>query len=201
LFIAVIFASVLLHELAHAVTARRCGLLVLRIDIHALGGLVLFWYLPLKRSQDFAITLAGPMANLAIALVTLVLLASVPLEPTTIEIDGRIFIVLGTEKGFLEQLLRGSAYLNLGLCAVNLIPAFPLDGGKLVYLVIDKRWGSRVAALIVRTGYGVRRRQHVGVFCQHAGWLPDLGAAGIRHQLARVPICASWERRLEQERR
>jgi Zn-dependent protease len=149
LFIAVIFASVLLHELAHAVTARRCGLLVLRIDIHALGGLVLFWYLPLKRSQDFAITLAGPMANLAIALVTLVLLASVPLEPTTIEIDGRIFFVLGTEKGFLEQLLRGSAYLNLGLCAVNLIPAFPLDGGKLVYLVIDKRWGSRVAALIV----------------------------------------------------
>ena len=100
------------------------------------AGLVLFWYLPLKRSQDFAITLAGPMANLAIALVTLVLLASVPLEPTTIEIDGRIFFVLGTEKGFLEQLLRGSAYLNLGLCAVNLIPAFPLDGGKLVYLVI-----------------------------------------------------------------
>ena len=36
-------------------------------------------------------------------------------------------------------LLRGTAYLNLGLCAVNLIPAFPLDGGKLLYLVIDKR--------------------------------------------------------------
>ena len=150
LFIAVIFASVLLHELAHAVVAKRYGLSALRIDIHPLGGLVQFWYQPLKRFQDFAIALAGPMSNLAIGLVALVLLASVPpLEPTMIEIDGRLFTVLTHEKRFVEQLLRGSAYLNLGLCAVNLIPAFPLDGGKLLYLVIDKRWGPRVAALIV----------------------------------------------------
>jgi Zn-dependent protease len=140
LFIAVIFASVLLHELAHAVVAKRYGLSTLRIDIHPLGGLVQFWYQPLKRFQDFAIALAGPMSNLAIGLVALVLLASVPpLEPTMIEIDGRLFTVLTHEKRFVEQLLRGSAYLNLGLCAVNLIPAFPLDGGKLLYLVIDKR--------------------------------------------------------------
>jgi stage IV sporulation protein FB len=142
LFIAVIFASVLLHELAHAVVARRYGLSVLRIDIHPFGGLVQFWYQPLKRSQDFAIALAGPISNLAIALVALVLLASVPpLEPTMIEINGRFFTVLTSEKRVIEQLLHGSAYLNFGLCAVNLIPAFPLDGGKLVYLVIDKRWG------------------------------------------------------------
>ena len=43
LFIAVIFASVLLHELAHAVMAKRYGLSTLRIDIHPLGGLVQFW--------------------------------------------------------------------------------------------------------------------------------------------------------------
>ena len=135
LFIVVILGSVLLHELAHAVMAERYGLSALRIDIHALGGVVQFWYQPLKRSQDFAITLAGPASNLAIGLVALALLALVPPpEPTTIEIDGRLFSVLPTEKGFLEQLLRGSAYLNLGLCVVNLIPAFPLDGGKLVYL-------------------------------------------------------------------
>jgi Zn-dependent protease len=174
----------------------------LRIDIHPFGGLVQFWYQPLKRSQDFAIALAGPISNLAIALVALVLLASVPpLEPTMIEIDGRLFTVLTHEKRFVEQLLRGSAYLNLGLCAVNLIPAFPLDGGKLLYLVIDKRWGPRVAALIVSAlGSCVRQRQHVRVYRQHAGRLPDLGAAGICHQLARFPICASWQRRLEQER-
>ena len=65
LFIVVILGSVLLHELAHAVMAERYGLSALRIDIHALGGAVQFWYQPLKRSQDFAITLAGPMSNLA----------------------------------------------------------------------------------------------------------------------------------------
>ena len=175
LFIAVIFASVLLHELAHAVVAKRYGLSALRIDIHPLGGLVQFWYQPLKRFQDFAIALAGPMSNLAIGLVALVLLASVPpLEPTMIEIDGRLFAVLTPEKRFVEQLLRGSADLNLGLCAVDLIPAFPLDGGKLLYLVIDKRWGPRVAALIV-SALGLafaRQRQHVRIYRQHAGRLP-----------------------------
>ena len=99
LFIAVIFASVLLHELAHAVVAKRYGLSVLRIDIHPLGGLVQFWYQPLKRSQDFAIALAGPMSNLAIGLVALVLLALVPpLESTMMEIDGRFFAVLTTRR-------------------------------------------------------------------------------------------------------
>jgi Zn-dependent protease len=150
LFIAVVFASVLLHEMAHAVMARRYSLSILRIDIHALGGLVQFWYQPLMRSQDCAIALAGPMANLAIGLLALMVLANVPpLEPDTIVIDGRLFWVLGTQKGFLEQILRASAYLNLGLFAVNLIPAFPLDGGKILYLAIDKHWDARRATLVV----------------------------------------------------
>ena len=90
---------------------------------------------------------------------------------------------------------------HLGLCAVNLIPAFPLDVGNLVYLVIDKRWGPRVAALIgERTRSCIRLRQLIRVYRQHAGRRPDLGAAVICHQLARIPIGASWQRRLEQER-
>jgi Zn-dependent protease len=150
LFVAVIFASVLLHELAHAVMAHRYGLPLSRIDIHALGGRVQFWYQPLKRSEDAAITIAGPAANLAIGLAALALLTLVPpLGSTTIEIDGHLFSVPPNEKGFFDQLLRGSAYLNLGVCVVNLIPAFPLDGGKLVYLIIDQRWGPRSAVLIV----------------------------------------------------
>jgi Zn-dependent protease len=150
LFIAVIFASVLLHELSHAAMAFRYRLPAVRIDIHALGGLVQFWPLPLTRRQDFAVTLAGPLCNLAIALIALALLALVPPpESQTIEINGRLFSFLKTEKGFWEPLLRASAYLNLGLCAVNLIPAFPLDGGKLVYLAVDEHWGPRTATLVV----------------------------------------------------
>jgi Zn-dependent protease len=144
LFVLVIFASVLLHELAHTAAARRHGISASRIDIHALGGLVQFWDQPFRRSEDAAITIAGPVANLAIGLTALALLTFAP-PPT--EIDGWLFSLL--PKGFLDQLLRGVAYLNLGLCAVNLIPAFPLDGGKLVYLFIDQHWDSRIATLVV----------------------------------------------------
>lgn len=59
LFIAIIFASILLHELAHLEMARRYRVPAQRIDIDMLGGLVQFWHLPHTRRQDFAITLAG----------------------------------------------------------------------------------------------------------------------------------------------
>ena len=65
----------------------------------------------------------------------------------------------------------------------------------------EKRLGpARRCVNRERAGSCVRQRQHVRVYRQHAGRLPDLGAAGICHQLARFPICASWQRRLEQER-
>lgn len=59
LFIAIIFASILLYELAHLEMARRYRVPAQRIDIDMLGGLVQFWHLPHTRRQDFAITLAG----------------------------------------------------------------------------------------------------------------------------------------------
>ena len=149
LAIAIIFASILVHELAHAEVARRYRLPATRIDIHMFGGLVQFPWLPHTRSQDFAITLAGPMSNLAIGVVALGLFAIVPDAE-------RQFIQLGNQyvpgppmHGLLEQILRATAYLNLGLCVVNLIPAFPLDGGKLLHLVIEGRWNSNLATLIV----------------------------------------------------
>jgi Zn-dependent protease len=146
LFIIVILASVLLHELAHAGVARRYGVSASRIDIHGLGGLVQFWEPPFERSHDAAIAIAGPAANFVIGVVALAL---VTLTPPPTGIDDRIFSVLPTEHSFLDQILRAVAYLNLGLCAVNLIPAFPLDGGKLLYLLIEGRWGARPATLIV----------------------------------------------------
>jgi len=149
LFIGVTFASILAHELAHAMAARRYRLPTLRIDIHMLGGLVQFPNLPHTRRQDFVITLAGPISNLAIGIVALALLAIVPRpEPDMIQI-GHQLVAGPPRHGFLELLLRASAYLNLGLALVNLIPAFPLDGGKLAHLVIEAHWGSRIATLVV----------------------------------------------------
>ena len=148
LFMATIFASILAHELAHAAMARRYRLPVQRIDIHALGGLVQYWHLPHTRRQDFAITLAGPVSNLAIGLVALAFLATMPQAADTILIGKQLALSPPTD-AFLEILLRATAYLNLGLCAVNMIPAFPLDGGKLAHLLIEARWGPRTATLVV----------------------------------------------------
>ena len=154
LFVAIILASILVHELAHAEVARRYRLRALRIDIHVFGGLVQFPWLPHTRSQDFAITLAGPMSNLAIGLVALGLLAIVPgAERELIQIANQ-YVPGPPVHSILEQLLRATAYLNLGLCAVNLIPAFPLDGGKLLYLVIEERWNPNLATLVV-SGLGL----------------------------------------------
>jgi Zn-dependent protease len=105
LFVAVIFASVLLHELAHAVMAHRYGLPLSRIDIHALGGRVQFRYQPIKRSEDAAITIAGPAANLAIGLVALALLTLVP--PARVDDDrDRWPVVLRSPDS--ERLLRST---------------------------------------------------------------------------------------------
>jgi len=147
LFMATIFVSILAHELAHAAMARRYGLPVQRIDIHMLGGIVQYWHFPHTRRQDLVITAAGPGSNLLIGLVALAFLVTMPHAAETIL--GRQDVPGLPTDAFLEQLLRATAYLNLGLFAVNMIPAFPLDGGKLAHLLIEERWGPRVATLVV----------------------------------------------------
>jgi Zn-dependent protease len=154
LFAAVIFASILLHEIAHAAVARRYGVPADRIDIHMFGGLVHFRWMPHTRAQDFAITLAGPLSNLALGLAALAIVLLMPRpEPEMITVGGSS-LPRYVAPSIAVRLLWATAYLNIGLCVVNLIPAFPLDGGKLLHLVIEERWGPRLATLVV-SGLGL----------------------------------------------
>jgi Zn-dependent protease len=146
IFMAVVFASVLLHELAHAETARRFGVATERIDIHVSGGLVRLIGWPRTPQQDFAITLAGPLANLAIALFAIALAAMVPIqERGMIMIGDQLVPDPFTHVSMGVRAFRAAAYLNLALFAVNLLPAVPLDGGRLLYLVVAQRWNTRIA--------------------------------------------------------
>ena len=155
IFIAIFLGSVLLHELAHAYMATRYRVRVERIDLNVLGGLVHLRGLPHTMQQDFLITLAGPVSNLALGLVALVLLWPVmPSAPSTIAVGGTAVAEYMPEPGMLAQLLQAAAVLNIGLFVVNLFPAIPLDGGKLVYLLIEHRWNARTAMLIV-SGLGM----------------------------------------------
>ncbi len=151
LFMAVALLSILLHELAHAEVARRHGVATDRVDITMTGGLVHLRGLPRTMMQDFAITLAGPLANLTIGLVAVLgLFALTPATPPEY-IAFHNAMVPGPidAPGALERLLRATAYLNIGLFILNIVPAVPLDGGKLVYLLVERRWNAPLALQVV----------------------------------------------------
>jgi Zn-dependent protease len=149
-FIAVFFLSILIHELAHAVMATNYRVPVARIEINMAGGLVSFRGWPRTMQQDLLITLAGPICNLALGLVALALLMLVPAAtPEMIVVNGKAVPDPFTQPSMIAQLLRAAVYVNIGLGVVNMLPGIPLDGGKIVYLLIEQRWHSRTALLTV----------------------------------------------------
>jgi Zn-dependent protease len=149
-----VFASVLLHELAHAVVAERCGVAARRIDLYLFGGVVAFDALPRTMRQDCAIVIAGPLSNLALAVIAYALLILVGGSPPQPIVHGGLWPDVVVEPHVAERALTFALYLNLGLFVVNMLPAFPLDGGKLLFTLIARRWDRRTATIVVGT-FGV----------------------------------------------
>jgi Zn-dependent protease len=136
------FASVVLHELGHAVVARRNGIETLGIDLWLLGGLA-----RLSRDSDspgveFRIAAAGPAVTLVFGLVCLGL--------GTLLSSGGFGDALGFQDdgtvGGGEALLAWLTYVNAVLLAFNLIPGFPLDGGRMARAIAWWRTGDRAKA-------------------------------------------------------
>ena len=119
-----IFVAVLVHELSHSLVARRMGANVREIILFIFGGVAVIERLPKEPKKEFAIAIAGPLASLSLALFMLI-----PL---------RLFILFG--------------YFNLVLALFNLIPAFPMDGGRVLRSLLAKRYGyvraTRISASI-----------------------------------------------------
>lgn len=147
--IAILFASILVHELAHALLARRYSIPVSRIDIHALGGTVHFGWRPSRVAQDLALTFAGPASNLVLAALCGVALLFV-LEPHMVK-AGCEMIEDGFEPAntIVSRALVFAMWINLGLGLINLLPAFPLDGGWISYRLLTPRFGRRRAGIVV----------------------------------------------------
>jgi len=128
LFILLVFACVLLHELAHSYVSVQYGLRVRSIVLLPIGGLALLEDLPREPRQEIHIALAGPAANFLLALWF-----------------GGLLIVLNQATAFRpvlsgEALLPSLFWSNLYLGLFNLIPAYPLDGGR----VLRAWWGRRM---------------------------------------------------------
>ncbi len=141
-FVVAIFACVVLHELGHAIAARRYGITTPDITLLPIGGLARLSHLPEKPGEEIVIALAGPAVNLVIALaVTLVL--GFQFDPAALQQIG------STAPGFWMRL----AAVNLFLALFNLIPAFPMDGGRVLRALLAIRFGrSQATEIAARVG-------------------------------------------------
>lgn len=144
-----IILSVLAHELAHALMARRYGLTPLIIRLHAGGGEAVWEGKSWTRLQERVIILAGPSANLVIGIVCLlaftICLPTPELPLKTVPDAQWIRPPLPTAIPPMLHALKWLGWLNLIWAGVNLLPAFPLDGGHLFYGMIEQRYGQRRA--------------------------------------------------------
>ena len=124
LLIASLFVCVVLHELGHALTARKFDIPTHRIVLTPLGGIAQLERMSQKPWEEFCIAIAGPLVNVAIAsLLGIILLA------------GYFVIADATHTGmwdFLSVLLG----LNLVMVIFNMLPAFPMDGGRVLRSIL-----------------------------------------------------------------
>jgi Zn-dependent protease/CBS domain-containing protein len=130
LFVGALFASVLLHELGHAVVARRYGVRTLEIVLFPIGGVARLEKMPRAR-EELWIAVAGPAVNFLIAAVILAALAIW----RGVRVEGVATLAEPTDSNLLERIALG----NLVLALFNLLPAFPMDGGRILRSILALR--------------------------------------------------------------
>ncbi|MCB0110788.1 MAG: site-2 protease family protein, partial [Caldilineaceae bacterium] len=124
LLIAAMFLCVLLHEFGHVFAARGYGIQTPDVTLYPIGGVARLERMPKKPAHELVVALAGPAVNVAIAAV----LALVMGVPVVMNPD-HVFMMKG---GFWSQLM----VWNLLMVAFNMVPAFPMDGGRVLRAVL-----------------------------------------------------------------
>jgi Zn-dependent protease/predicted transcriptional regulator len=161
-------ASIIVHELAHSLVARRRGLAVLPITIVFFGGISALEQEAQRPSDEAAVAAAGPLASLALGGGLLTLAAAIG--------EASLAVALGA--GVV-------AAVNLALGAINLIPGLPLDGGRILRAIVwqatgDAQRGARVAGRVGRM---------IGAIVIVAGFLVSVVGDGATGAMA---ILSGW---------
>jgi Zn-dependent protease len=145
LLILAVFTSVVFHEFGHALTARRFGVRTLDITLLPIGGLARLEKMPDRPGEQLLVALAGPAVNLAIALL---LFGLVRLLDGQVGIEG----IRPAGGPFLTQLM----WINVSLAVFNLLPGYPMDGGRILRALLAMRMApERATQTAARVGQGV----------------------------------------------
>lgn len=143
IFILSIFITVILHELGHAIAAQRFGIKTQDITLLPIGGIARLETIPEKPKEEFIVAIAGPLVNVILALITRIFITIPDTDQLTLETEG------GVNAGnfFLFFFV-----VNVWLAVFNMIPAFPMDGGRvlraLLAIRLERSLATKIAARI-----------------------------------------------------
>ena len=206
LLVCCLFACVLLHELGHCLVARRAGIRVHDITLLPIGGMARIERSPVHPGDEFRLAIAGPAVNVALSLILLPIVAAIGWFE---RVDGLAGLLASLGQvditGFTVYLLLA----NISLILFNLLPAFPMDGGRILRafltLFTSRLTATRVAVsigMIVATCFIV-----VGLVVLHEWTLPIVGVfimigaqmegrtVALEEAMRRMHVgqCITWE--------
>jgi Zn-dependent protease len=185
--VSAVFGCVLLHELGHALTARRFGIQTEDITLYPIGGVARLQRMPREPGAELLIALAGPAVNVLIVLALALVHGLVGFDGVWIEQPLADFVAV-------------LMAINLGLAAFNLIPAFPMDGGRVLRALLSG-WLGRARATQVAAGLGRALALTFGVYSLVNGHLLHMFLAGFIYLAAGMELVQvlAEERRRDRE--
>jgi Zn-dependent protease/predicted transcriptional regulator len=138
-----VFGIVVLHELGHALMARRFGIPTRDITLYPIGGVARLERIPEQPSQELAVAVAGPLVNVGLAL----------LIGTALVLTGGTLVPDEKAVGTLGSIPVQLFWINVMLAVFNLLPAFPMDGGRVLRALLSMRLGPvEATAIAARIG-------------------------------------------------
>lgn len=142
IFLLLVFLCVTLHEFGHIAMARRFGIRTPEVILSPIGGIASLERIPEQPRQELLVAIAGPLVNVAIALLLMAIFG----------IGLSNYTTAGFDTATLAQRLF---VVNVTLVLFNLIPAFPMDGGRMLRALLAMKMGApRATALAARIGQG-----------------------------------------------